>query len=94
MGSNSAFETLTLSHLLNVPIAVAIIAILVVLIYAFPSVHLNASTRETINDLGGLSIIHAWNFFSHQYDFIQAQFKKNGNRMFRFKVLKVRASRR
>ena len=94
MGSNSVFETLALSQLLNVPIAVAIVAILVVLIHAFPSVHSSASTREGINDLGGLSIIHAWNFLSHQYDFIHAQFKKNGNRMLRFEILKVRASHR
>ena len=87
MGSNALSEFFALS---NVPLAVAIVAIIFALIYAaFPSVYPTASTNQCIDDLRGLSIIHAWNFFSGQYDFIQAQFSKNGNRMFQFKILKV-----
>jgi sterol 14-demethylase len=90
MGSNSVSEILAPSQSLNVRLAVAIVAILVVLIYAFRPVYSSASTKERIDDLGGLSIIHAWNFFLRQYDFIHAQFKKNGNKTFRFHILKVR----
>jgi len=90
MGSNSVSEILAPSQLLNFPLAVSIVAILVVLIYAFPATYSSASTKERIGDLGGLSIIHAWNFFSRQYDFIQTQLKKNGNKMFSFNILNVR----
>jgi len=87
MGSNALSETF---EPLNVPLVVTIVSILFALIYSFLSVYPIASTNERIDDLGGLSIIHAWNFFSGQYDFIQAQFRKNGNKMFRFNILKVR----
>ena len=89
MGSNSVSEILAPSQLLNFALAVSIV-VLVVLIYAFPATYSSASTKERIGDLGGLSIIHAWNFFSRQYDFIQTQLKKNGNKMFSFNILNVR----
>lgn len=90
MGFNAILKILAPLQLLGIALASAIGATLVVLFCAFSSFHSSASTKERIDDLKGLSIIHAWKFFSRQYDFIQAQFKKNGNKMFRFNILKVR----
>ena len=90
MGSDSVPEVLAPSQSLNFPLAVAIVLILVGLIYSFSAAYSRASTKAYIEDLGGLSIIHAWNFFSRQYDFIQTQLKKNGNKIFSFNILNVR----
>ncbi|KIM37016.1 hypothetical protein M413DRAFT_423833 [Hebeloma cylindrosporum] len=77
------------SQLLNSLLAFSFILTLFVLIFPFPIAYSSTPTQG-IDDLGGLSIIHAWNFFSHQYDFIHARFKENGNKMFRFNILKHR----
>lgn len=89
MDSNYLLGILATSQLLNSPLAFAVISTLVVLIVAFPFAYSSTPTQR-IDVLGGLSIIHAWNFFSHQYDFIHARFKKNDNKMFRFNILKHR----
>ncbi|KAG6907956.1 hypothetical protein DXG01_006744 [Tephrocybe rancida] len=40
-----------------------------------------------IHDLGVFSLLSAWAFFAKRHDFIRANFKKVGTKMFRFRVL-------
>lgn len=47
------------------------------------------SRKGGIPDLGGVSILTAWPFFSRRFDFLRANFKKIGEPFFRFKVLQV-----
>ena len=47
--------------------------------------------RDTdIHELGGLSIITAWQFFFRRSDFFQSNFSKTGLNLFSFKFLHVR----
>jgi len=46
-------------------------------------------SSDKVNDLGGIPIISAWQFFTRRYDFIRQQFRKSGRKHFRFKVLQV-----
>ncbi|KAG6909648.1 hypothetical protein DXG01_016228 [Tephrocybe rancida] len=45
------------------------------------------SASESIYELRGTSFLVAWPFFTKRYDFIWANFKKTGAKMFRFHVL-------
>lgn len=42
-----------------------------------------------IRDLGGISIVTAWTFFTKRYDFLRHNFKTKGYKMFQFYVLQV-----
>lgn len=54
----------------------------------------NASKRSQgkIHDLGGISIMTAWTFFTKRYDFLRHNFKTKGFQMFQFHVLQVSTS--
>ncbi|KAF9557038.1 cytochrome P450 [Agrocybe pediades] len=43
-----------------------------------------------VYDLGGVSLFHAWQFFTRRYDFIQEKFKESGRSAFRFNVVQHR----
>ncbi|KAG6827320.1 hypothetical protein H0H92_012228 [Tricholoma furcatifolium] len=45
------------------------------------------SRPQNIHDLSGISFLTAWPFFTKRYDFMWANFKKTGAKMFRFRVL-------
>ena len=49
---------------------------------------LNARDKEhEFPKLRGIQLYHAWNFFQHQHDFLQSNFKRNLGKSFSFKVL-------
>lgn len=48
--------------------------------------------RTQIHQLGGLSILTAWPFFTGRFDFIWKYFKQTGLRAFQFRILHVRTS--
>ncbi|RDB27059.1 putative lanosterol 14-alpha demethylase [Hypsizygus marmoreus] len=48
------------------------------------------SSKNNIYELGGFSILTAWPFFTKRYDFLRDNFRKSGQRMFRFRVLQHR----
>lgn len=47
--------------------------------------------KDAIRELGGLSVMTAWPFFSKRYDFLVSNFKKTGEKLFQFRVLQVSA---
>ncbi|RDB26871.1 Lanosterol 14-alpha demethylase [Hypsizygus marmoreus] len=47
-------------------------------------------SESDIYELGGFSILTAWPFFTKRYDFLRDNFRKTGQRMFRFHVLQHR----
>ena len=49
---------------------------------------LNARDEEhEFPKLRGIQLYHAWNFFQHQHDFFQSNFKRNLGKSFSFNVL-------
>ena len=67
------------------PTAVVILASAVLYSTLFPS----PPKDTTIQPLGGLSILTAWQFFTRRYDFLKSNFSKTGQNLFSFKVLHV-----
>ncbi|KAF8993227.1 cytochrome P450 [Cyathus striatus] len=43
--------------------------------------------RKDATELGGYSVINAWNFFSKRFDFLWGNFNKTTGNLFRFKIL-------
>ena len=70
----------------DTPILAIVSGIAVIFMSAFL---LRSRTSDKIYDLGGISVLTAWNFFKKRFDFIRGNFKKSGGKMFRFWVLQA-----
>ena len=68
------------------PTAAALLASAVLYSTLFPS----PPKHTTVQPLGGLSILTAWQFFNRRSDFLKFNFSKTGQNAFSFKVLHVR----
>ncbi|KAF8156012.1 cytochrome P450 [Crassisporium funariophilum] len=69
----------------------SVTAILVALSIAFLSTLISGGrSNDKVYDLGGVSIITAWTFFTKRYDFLRGHFKATGEKIFRFRVLQHR----
>jgi sterol 14-demethylase len=66
-------------------LGVVLLALGTLYTYFFPS----QSEARKIHQLGGISIINAWTFFTKRYDFLRSNFNKTGHALFSFKVLQV-----
>ncbi|KAF8069204.1 cytochrome P450 [Lyophyllum atratum] len=53
---------------------------------AYPALFSSQKSTD-IQELGGLSILTAWPFFSKRFDFLRENFKKTGQNLFSFKIL-------
>ena len=67
------------------PTAAALLASALLYSTLFPT----SPKETTIQPLGGLSIVTAWQFFNRRFDFIKANFSQTGQNLFSFKVLHV-----
>ena len=68
------------------PIPAIVASLAVVLMSAF---FFRSTKGNKIHDLGGISVLTAWDFFNKRFDFLQGHLKKSGGMMFRFRVLQV-----
>lgn len=68
-------------------VASVFITLLAVFIYPY----IFTPSKDAIHELSGLSVLTGWSFFSKRYDFLASNFKRTGEKLFQFHVLKVSA---
>ncbi|KDQ52157.1 hypothetical protein JAAARDRAFT_40504 [Jaapia argillacea MUCL 33604] len=91
--ANSSYETLSFARLVNEPWPSTNLAtsaafggfLFLITYYAYPTLF---PKKGAIHQLGGISILNAWSFFTKRYDFLRENLKKQA--MFQFWVLNHR----
>ncbi|KAG6805328.1 hypothetical protein H0H92_015825, partial [Tricholoma furcatifolium] len=82
LSASPAFQLLVNSPTLALCTAFALVILTTAALKSFSL----RQRSQSICDLGGISFLTAWPFFKKRHDFIWANFKKTGAKMFRFRV--------
>ena len=65
---------------------VVLFSLLLVIGTSYVDFFFAGNDATTIHQLGGFSIVNAWNSFTKRYDFLRSTFDKTGHDLFSFKV--------